>query len=224
MMCLGIEPGAAGWKARTNPLSYGGTPPLTRCLFAIQPSFLRGRQLFPFDCFHFQPFYCSSSALVLLSLNLPSHPRNRNSNMAFKSDPPLSLSLSLSLSLPLPLSLLSHSHRAAHIFLSLSLPHTLWEVFLLMLQFFQVEFSSYLKLRSPSIKPKHILPKHYFNRCLSLSLYFYPIWVTVWKKKLYMAVVVAQLVEQLLPIPVIFSLNHIIGNFYLLSVVWESWK
>ena len=26
MMCLGIEPGAAGWKARMNPLSYGGTP------------------------------------------------------------------------------------------------------------------------------------------------------------------------------------------------------
>ena len=25
-MCLGIEPGAAGWKARMNPLSYGGTP------------------------------------------------------------------------------------------------------------------------------------------------------------------------------------------------------
>ena len=26
MVCLGFEPGAAGWKARTNPLSYGGTP------------------------------------------------------------------------------------------------------------------------------------------------------------------------------------------------------
>ena len=25
-MCLGFKPGAAGWKARTNPLSYGGTP------------------------------------------------------------------------------------------------------------------------------------------------------------------------------------------------------
>ena len=25
MVCLGFEPGAAGWKARTNPLSYGGT-------------------------------------------------------------------------------------------------------------------------------------------------------------------------------------------------------
>ena len=25
MMCLGLEPGAAGWKAQTNPLSYGGT-------------------------------------------------------------------------------------------------------------------------------------------------------------------------------------------------------
>ena len=26
MVCLGFEPGAGGWKARTNPLSYGGTP------------------------------------------------------------------------------------------------------------------------------------------------------------------------------------------------------
>ena len=26
MVCLGLEPGAAGWKAQTNPLSYGGIP------------------------------------------------------------------------------------------------------------------------------------------------------------------------------------------------------
>ena len=26
MLCLGLKPGAAGWKAQTNPLSYGGTP------------------------------------------------------------------------------------------------------------------------------------------------------------------------------------------------------
>ena len=25
MVCLGFKPGAAGWKARTNPLSYPGT-------------------------------------------------------------------------------------------------------------------------------------------------------------------------------------------------------
>ena len=25
MVCLGLEPGAAGWKAQTNPLCYGGT-------------------------------------------------------------------------------------------------------------------------------------------------------------------------------------------------------
>ena len=25
MICLGLEPGAVGWKAQTNPLSYGGT-------------------------------------------------------------------------------------------------------------------------------------------------------------------------------------------------------
>ena len=24
MMCLGFEPGTAGWLAQTNPLSYGG--------------------------------------------------------------------------------------------------------------------------------------------------------------------------------------------------------
>ena len=23
---MGLEPGAAGWKVQTNPLSYGGTP------------------------------------------------------------------------------------------------------------------------------------------------------------------------------------------------------
>ena len=26
MVYLGLEPRAAGWKAQTNPLSYGGTP------------------------------------------------------------------------------------------------------------------------------------------------------------------------------------------------------
>ena len=26
MVCLGLEPGAAGWQAQTNPLGYGGTP------------------------------------------------------------------------------------------------------------------------------------------------------------------------------------------------------
>ena len=24
MVCLGLEPGVAGWKTQTNPLSYGG--------------------------------------------------------------------------------------------------------------------------------------------------------------------------------------------------------
>ena len=28
MVCLGLEPGVAGWKAQTNPMSYGGTPNL----------------------------------------------------------------------------------------------------------------------------------------------------------------------------------------------------
>ena len=26
MECLGLEPGAAGWKVQTNPLTYGSTP------------------------------------------------------------------------------------------------------------------------------------------------------------------------------------------------------
>ena len=29
MVCLGFEPGVAGWKAQTNPLSYGGTPDIS---------------------------------------------------------------------------------------------------------------------------------------------------------------------------------------------------
>ena len=31
MVCLGLEPGAAGWKAQTNPLSYGGMTSLIVC-------------------------------------------------------------------------------------------------------------------------------------------------------------------------------------------------
>ena len=31
MVCLGLEPGAAGWQVQTNPLSYGGTPSLLFC-------------------------------------------------------------------------------------------------------------------------------------------------------------------------------------------------
>ena len=34
MVCLGLEPGAAGWKAQTNPLSYGSTPSLI-CLDTV---------------------------------------------------------------------------------------------------------------------------------------------------------------------------------------------
>ena len=29
MVCLGLKPGVAGWKAQTNPLSYGSIPFLT---------------------------------------------------------------------------------------------------------------------------------------------------------------------------------------------------
>ena len=29
MVCLGLKPGAAGWKNHTNPMSYGCTPKAT---------------------------------------------------------------------------------------------------------------------------------------------------------------------------------------------------
>ena len=38
MVCLGLEPGVAGWKVQTNPLSYGGTPLITFFLFINLPS------------------------------------------------------------------------------------------------------------------------------------------------------------------------------------------
>ena len=32
---MGLEPGVAGWKAQTNPLSNGGTPGVFQCLFYV---------------------------------------------------------------------------------------------------------------------------------------------------------------------------------------------
>ena len=32
MVCLELKPGAAGWKAQTNPLSYGGNPEMAEKL------------------------------------------------------------------------------------------------------------------------------------------------------------------------------------------------
>ena len=36
MVCLGLEPGAAGWKAYTNPLNYGGTPKRNQVKHGLQ--------------------------------------------------------------------------------------------------------------------------------------------------------------------------------------------
>ena len=36
MVCLGLEPGATGWKVQVNPLSYGGTPILAIFVFHWQ--------------------------------------------------------------------------------------------------------------------------------------------------------------------------------------------
>ena len=40
MVSLGLEPRAAGWKALTNPLSYGGTQ--IRALLQLTPKILTG--------------------------------------------------------------------------------------------------------------------------------------------------------------------------------------
>ena len=37
MACLGVDPGAVGWKAQTNPLSYGGTQELVMFTIDIEP-------------------------------------------------------------------------------------------------------------------------------------------------------------------------------------------
>ena len=36
MVCLGLEPGVAGWKAYTNPLNYGGTPKRNQVKHGLQ--------------------------------------------------------------------------------------------------------------------------------------------------------------------------------------------
>ena len=41
MVCMGFEPGAAGWKAQMNPLSHGGTPrPKYLCGYNLHFSFV----------------------------------------------------------------------------------------------------------------------------------------------------------------------------------------
>ena len=43
MVCLGLEPRGAGWKAQMNPLSYGCTPPS----FYFKSQFFRRWKLNP---------------------------------------------------------------------------------------------------------------------------------------------------------------------------------
>ena len=47
MLCLGLEPGAAGWKAITNPLSYCGTPSVQLSLGSAA-SVIRFGEISPF--------------------------------------------------------------------------------------------------------------------------------------------------------------------------------
>ena len=48
MTCLGLEPGAAEWKAQTNPLSYGGTLKKIR-YFVVQPIFNAPKKNYIFE-------------------------------------------------------------------------------------------------------------------------------------------------------------------------------
>ena len=50
MVCLGIEPVAAGLKAQTNPLSYGGTPNLI-IFTAVRGLFVPLKHKFTKKCF-----------------------------------------------------------------------------------------------------------------------------------------------------------------------------
>ena len=58
MVCLGFEPGAAGWKAQTNPLSYGGTTQRSLLLYYILSFYFP-----PFD----QMFRQTRDTFLLLS-------------------------------------------------------------------------------------------------------------------------------------------------------------
>ena len=60
MVCLGIEPGAAGWKARTNPLSYGGTPFNTNVQLNITSLLLVAETLTTSDKFIIQKRVCKN--------------------------------------------------------------------------------------------------------------------------------------------------------------------
>ena len=41
MVCLWLEPGAAGWKVQTNPLGYAGTPS-----YLLMLSFKQSQQVY----------------------------------------------------------------------------------------------------------------------------------------------------------------------------------
>ena len=47
MVCLGIKPGATGWKAHMNPLSFGGSPIPSSVLTDAPPTSLPGSHRCP---------------------------------------------------------------------------------------------------------------------------------------------------------------------------------
>ena len=69
MACLGVQPRAAGWKAQTNPLSYGSTPKkLVKAFLAIPASKYLVFVLPSKFIFHFSR-HCLSQIFLLEKVN-----------------------------------------------------------------------------------------------------------------------------------------------------------
>ena len=52
MVCLGLEPGAAGWKKQTNPLCHGGIPYIFDCWAdpVVHLLLLKSSRTHPIEC------------------------------------------------------------------------------------------------------------------------------------------------------------------------------
>ena len=82
MVCLGLEHGAAGWKAQTNPLSHGGTP----CRLFLNQVKLISR-IFLSSAFSWSPSHASvrrTSVQKIFSGNL--EPSNNNHDNSVNND------------------------------------------------------------------------------------------------------------------------------------------
>ena len=84
MVCLGLEPRAAGWKVQTNPLSYGGIPSYFQCLIDLQYDSPHAQLHWLW--FWYQEFFLASP-LFRLFLSLQTHITNFTTNTYVKKCP-----------------------------------------------------------------------------------------------------------------------------------------